>query len=148
MKHCIYSCLCIFLLLPATGFTAANEEDTYWQCSTHDKVSKEWVARNTYQKVAINIAFEACKKESEFPGSCKASKSDCEGFYMGMSTKPLWRCTALDQTAVPWNSNYYTQRDDAALAAKAYCRENSTVPDTCYINMVTCRNFNEGVFPQ
>lgn len=146
MKHYIYCCLFIFMLLPVSGFTAPiNEEGSYWQCITHDKANKEWTARNTYQKVAINIAFAACKKESEFPSSCKAAKSGCEGFYMGMSTKPLWRCTALDQTAEPWNSNYYPQREDAALAAKAYCRENSTVPDTCYINMVTCRNFNEGV---
>ncbi|WP_298625970.1 hypothetical protein [uncultured Legionella sp.] len=147
MKPIIFYCL--FIVLPVTGFTAsANEEGSYWQCITRDKTDREWTARNSYQKVAINIAFDACKKESEFPASCKAAKSDCEGFYRGMSTKPLWRCTALDQTAEPWFSNFYSQRDDAALAARAYCRENSTVPDTCYINMVTCRNFNEGVLLQ
>lgn len=138
-------CLLVLLCLPCSGFSASeNENSTYWQCITQDKANKQWTARNSYQKVALNIAFSMCKKESEFPTSCKASKSNCEGFYMGMSTKPLWRCTAMDQTAAPWNSNFYSQRDDAALAAKAYCRENSSVPDTCYINMVTCKNFNEG----
>ncbi len=59
-----------------------------------------------------------------------------------MSTTPMWICTALDFTAEPWQSNLYPHRDDAALAAKDYCKQNSNVPDTCYINMVTCRNLN------
>ena len=139
-------CLLVLICLPGLGISApVNENSSYWQCITQDKTNKQWTARNGYQKVALNIAFAMCKKESEFPASCKASKSNCEGFYMGMSTKPLWRCTAVDHTAAPWNSNFYSQRDDAALAAEAYCKENSSVPDTCYINMVTCRNFNEGL---
>lgn len=52
----------------------------------------------------------------------------------------MWRCTAIDITAQPWESNFYSNRDDAALAAQAYCKENSTLPATCYINMVTCAN--------
>jgi hypothetical protein len=56
----------------------------------------------------------------------------------------MWQCTALDQTGEPWQSNFYSQRLDAALGAKAFCKEKSSVPDTCYINLVTCINKNEG----
>lgn len=116
----------------------------YWQCTTKDRTSKQWTITNAYQKIALNLSYEACKKESHSPESCTTSLNDCEGFQLGMSTSPYWRCTALDRTAGVWQSNYYRVREDAALAAEAYCKNNSTVPDTCYINMVTCKNINEG----
>lgn len=139
-----------YLLLLAfgytTGFTAPGlERGSYWQCTVEDSANKQWSAKSMYQKAALNNAFASCKKESQKPLSCKSSISNCEGFNQGMSLRPMWRCTALDQTAKPWQSNFYPQRDDAALAAKAFCRNKSSVPESCYINLVTCVSFIEGV---
>ncbi|CAM3015051.1 hypothetical protein [Legionella worsleiensis] len=145
MNYCV-RCFLVLLWVSYSGISiSANADSSYWQCITQDKTNKQWTVKNTYQKVALNQAFALCKKESEFPTSCKTSQSSCEGFYMGMSTKPLWRCSAIDQTATAWNSNFYSEQDDAALAAKAYCKEYSSVPDTCFINFVTCKNYNEGL---
>ncbi len=110
----------------------------YWQCTTFDASNKQWQAQSPYKKIALNVAFASCKKESTAPLSCKAPQTRCEQLIAGISIKPMWVCTALDRTAVPWRSDLYSQRDDAALAAKAYCREKSIVPETCYINLVTC----------
>lgn len=125
------------------GFTAPMlNKNSYWQCITQDSGNKLWYAKNAYQKAALNIAFAACKKESKTPSTCRASVADCDGYNQGRSTKPMWQCTALDKTAEPWQSNFYSQPDDAALGAKAFCKQKSTVPDTCYINLVTCMNYN------
>lgn len=113
-----------------------------WRCTAHDAANKEWIINSGYEITAINRAFDACKKESTLPSSCKTSKESCEVFVNGVSTRPMWRCIALDQTAKEWSSNVYSQRDDAALAAKAYCRQSSSVPDTCYINLIACKNLN------
>lgn len=139
MNHGIKFLLLMFI--PLTSL--AMDSSSYWRCTTHDSANKEWHAGNIYQKMAMNLAFEACKKESQLPASCKTSIQDCEGFNQGMSTRPRWRCTALDAHALPWQSNFYSQRLDAALAAKAYCKNNSSIPETCYINLVTCSNLTE-----
>lgn len=145
MKHLCYS-LTGLIFLVTTGHAApVLTKNSYWQCITEDKTNKQWTARNAYQKMALNIAYEACKKESPYPLSCKTSQASCDPIVRGRSIKPMWLCTALDSSALPWSSNLYTQRDDAALAAKAYCRENSNIPETCYVNMITCRNVNAGV---
>lgn len=130
--------------IPSRLYCPNDEKGSYWKCVTYDKANKAWTAQSSYRKVAINVAFAACKKESQLPATCKTSISNCEGFINGVSTRPMWRCTAIDITAQPWESNFYSNRDDAALAAQAYCKENSTLPATCYINMVTCANKNEG----
>lgn len=133
-------------LISTSGFAVdLSGKSSYWQCITHDNSNKEWIARSDYQKVALNIAFESCKKESSTPETCRASDDNCEGFYQGMSTRPMWKCKALDQLALSWESNFYAQRDDAALGAKAYCKQKSEVPDTCYINMLSCIIYNHGV---
>lgn len=118
------------------------DNGSYWQCTTKDSIKKIWTAKNTFQKAALNQAFASCKKESTVPSTCKTSESSCEGFNMGTSSsnKPMWRCTALDEAAEAYRSTVYSQRDDAALGAKAFCRNKSSVPDTCYINLVTCVN--------
>ena len=135
----------LLFLLPTTGITAPlPETGSFWQCTIQDKAHKTWSAKSPYQKVAIILAFENCKKESADPKSCATSATNCEGFYLGMSTNPMWQCTALDLTAAFWTSNFYTNREDAALAAKDFCKQKSTVPESCYINLVTCRNMNEG----
>ncbi len=146
MNHHFKYYLLLLVFSCGTGVTAPlSDRGNYWICTTKDNANQQWSAKSTYQKAALNLAFATCKKESKTPSTCKASISDCEGFNQGMSTKPMWQCTALDHTAEPWKSNFYSQRDDAALGAKAFCREKSTVPDTCYINMVTCASFKEGV---
>ena len=117
---------------------------SYWQCTTNDANNKLWIAKSIYQKAALNIAFANCKKQSTSPSSCKASVNDCEGFNQNMSIRPMWQCTALDESAESWRSNFYAQRDDAALGAKEFCKNKSTVPATCYINMVTCVNYRAG----
>lgn len=132
-----------FLLLcqPILANTS-NVSVNYWQCTTMDAESKTWLAEGHYQLTAINHAFAKCKKESAYPTTCKTSKNNCEHFINGQSTKPMWRCVALDSAANIWPSNLYTVRDDAALAGLAYCKDNSNIPASCYMNMITCRNLN------
>ncbi|KGP64403.1 hypothetical protein EP47_11565 [Legionella norrlandica] len=145
MRNCFFYSLPLLICLANTGLSApVISKSSYWKCVTHDKANKQWVANSPYKRVAMNMAFAACKKESEAPASCKTSDSSCEGFINGVSTRPLWRCTAIDLAAQPWESNLYPYRDDAALAAQAFCKEDSTLPETCYVNMVTCINKNEG----
>jgi hypothetical protein len=131
------------IFLPLLGFANPNENKDYWICKSHDNSNREWTIKNNYQKIAINQSFDACKKESKNPRTCKTSDNDCEGYHLGFSTKPYWRCMALDKTANHWKSNYYSNKDDAFLAAKAYCRSESRAPDSCYVNMITCANVNE-----
>ncbi|OGV39212.1 MAG: hypothetical protein A3F46_08585 [Legionellales bacterium RIFCSPHIGHO2_12_FULL_42_9] len=114
----------------------------FWQCTTTDAESKVWTIDGNYQLTAINESFAACKKQSAYPKSCKTSKKNCEHFVNGQSTRPMWRCVALDRAASIWPSNVYAVRDDAALAGLAYCKDNSDIPASCYMNMITCRNLN------
>ena len=114
----------------------------YWQCTAHDAQNKQWTVSNSYQLTAINKAFDACKKASQIPGSCKSSREDCDFFLHGVSTRPMWQCPALDAEAKVWRSNIYIHADDAALAAKAYCHSKSDLPDTCYTYLFMCRNLN------
>lgn len=116
------------------------EGSDFWQCSSSDGEDKQWVVNSDYKRQALNKAFDACKKESRIPETCKTTQAACEAFINGVSTRPLWQCTALDRFAKRWISNAYQHRDDAAIAAKAYCEEQSRAPDSCYINLLTCRN--------
>jgi hypothetical protein len=117
--------------------------DNYWQCTSSDKEHNQWLAKSQFELSATNRAMEACKKQSQYPQSCKAPKESCDAIINGYSTRPMWQCTALDVMAKPWRSSFYVQRDDAALGAKNYCRQKSSLPDTCYINLLTCNNLNE-----
>lgn len=113
-----------------------------WQCIARDTNQKQWIIKSNYQRNAINLALEACKKESTLPTTCQALDDDCDSLINGFSTKPLWRCIALDQTATPWIGKLSSNRDNAALSAKASCKNQSTLPESCYINMLTCKNLN------
>ena len=119
------------------------DPNNYWECRARDSADTEWVAKGSYERVATNDAFDACKKQSPSPTTCKSSKENCEVFINGMTTRPMWRCTSLDQLSKVWRSNIYSRRDDAALGAKAYCHQHSAMPDTCYINLMMCKNINE-----
>lgn len=138
--HC--QCLTFLLfMLPTTGM--ANAQQDYWQCSSMDDHDKIWTSRHSFQKVALQRAWQACKQESQHPSSCQIDHYQCDAFLNGENTSPMWQCTALDQMAKPWISGVHRQRDEAALTAKARCLERSGFPDTCYINLLTCVNLNE-----
>jgi hypothetical protein len=124
---------------------AIIEHKSYWQCTASDRENKIWSAKSEYQKVSLNVAYEACKKESNRPLTCKVSKDDCEGFHQRSSIKPVWQCTAFDLIAAAWMSNFHPNRDDAAFAAKGFCKAKSSVPESCYINLVTCMVYINGV---
>lgn len=138
--HALRSALTLTLFMTISPSWA--DETTYWQCSAIDQNSQSWTSKHAYERTATNQALEACKQESPLPSSCSVSHEACERFRHGVSTRPSWQCTALDQEAKPWASNPYPQRDDAAMAAKAYCKERSASPDTCHLNFLTCINLN------
>lgn len=123
--------------------TSWADDSSYWQCASIDSEGKQWVIKQTYQRSAINLALQACKQDSRIPLSCQVSHEACEEFENGVSTRPAWTCTALDDDGKPWISNPYPKKDDAILAAQAYCQEHSTTPDNCYVNELTCKNTNE-----
>lgn len=129
-------------LVSLMSFSNAFASNDFWQCTTRDASDKEWQAVGDHEISALNKSYEACKKDSNAPASCKTSKEECEFMANGTSTRPMWRCTAYDQMAKTWPSNLYRHRDDAAIAAKAFCEDRSGFPDTCYINLMTCKNVN------
>lgn len=137
---------CLIILLGCSSATFSQPvaiDGNFWQCSTKDGSGKEWTAKSVYKKIALNFAYDLCKNNSTEAASCKSKSIICSKFVEGVNIEPFWECTALDREAMPWKSTLYSNRDDAALAAKAYCRQNSSIPETCYINLVTCMNINE-----
>ncbi|MFC3907548.1 hypothetical protein ACFORL_00460 [Legionella dresdenensis] len=138
MSKWIMSFLLAFL---CNGLLATSTDS--WNCTAYDQGSGQWTASSDYERSAINKAMELCKKSSQYPTTCKISKNDCDYLANGQSTRPMWQCKALDQMAKIWPSSYYTQRDDAAIAARSFCEEKSAFPDTCYVNLITCKNVNQ-----
>lgn len=141
MTHYINSFLGL-LLLTNLAF-AANNNSSYWQCTTRDEHNWVWTAKSNFKKTSTNLAYAACKKHSQSPKTCNTTADNCDYINKGLSTRPLWRCTAVDLTAMSWKSAYYRQRLDAAMGAQQFCHHKSSVPSTCYVNTVTCSNLNE-----
>ena len=138
----------MILLFASTTLWSADlaepsRNNSYWQCSAVDSDNKHWVAKSQYERTATHKAWDACKKESRVPLSCNMSQANCTAIIQGVSTRAMWQCTALDKTAKPWRGRFYTNPDDAALGAKAFCKKHSSMPDTCYIRLITCKNRNE-----
>lgn len=132
------------ILLVSNASQAITYVDlNYWKCVAYDATNKEYGGHSDYQLTSLNRALDACKKQSTVPQTCKTAKESCEMVVNGITTKPTWRCVALDYTATPWPSNLYDKPTDAALAAKAYCQAHSVVPETCYMYTFTCRNLNQ-----
>jgi hypothetical protein len=125
------------ILANASGNDTPN---TIWECRANDSLYVSWIGNGNYQKMAAGKAFESCKKQSQLPHSCAIVADSCEVYVHGKTTHALWRCTALDQLSKTWRSSIFSHRDDAALAAKDYCYQESDMPDTCYINLLMCRN--------
>jgi hypothetical protein len=147
----INQCISFFIsLLLMCIITIANANTNSWQCTSLDADNQFWVAKHNYQKSAINRALGMCKKQSKVPGTCKISPEMCEGSQitgkfkspLDISSKAMWQCTALDHNADIWKSNFYANRDHAALGSLIFCRSKSKVPYTCYINLLTCNNIN------
>jgi hypothetical protein len=130
------------LLSTQVALAGIDSQSGDWECSAYDVQYREWTIQSPYQRIAINRALDVCKKESPAPSSCKVAKEQCELFVNGKSTRPLWRCIALDDKAKKWVSNTYSKRDDAAIAALDYCKANSSSSQSCYINLLTCRDLN------
>ncbi len=144
MYHCLKILfLCLFIAPQLFAAKVLDEANSYWLCAVYDRTEKNWSARSNYRLTAINKAYEACKKESEQPASCKAAKEHCEAYVGGLPTSPLWQCTALDFYANPYVSIVYKKKYDAALASRAFCEDNSDYPESCYINLIACENLNE-----
>lgn len=120
-------------------------KNTYWECNAFDQDDNLWIAQSSFERGAINKSLDACKKMSKNPQTCKVAKENCFAKVNGISTRPMWQCVALDQMAKHFKSAYYTKRDDAALGAKAFCQEHSGMPDSCYVNLMTCENKNKFV---
>ncbi len=120
-----------------------TDDNSYWKCAAYDSENMLWEAKGQFERAAVNKAFHACKKQSRVPESCKIATEYCDAIVKGVSTRPMWRCTALDQMAKHWVSNFYLHRDDAALAARAFCEQHSGMPQSCYLNLMTCKNINE-----
>ena len=135
--------LVVFIIIKPTWADTNLNNTNYWQCTAYDDGKKQWVIKSLYERVAANKALDACKKQSTAPTSCKMRKEICEYFAHGLSTRPMWQCTALDQTAKPWMGGTYSNQDDAALGAKVYCQQHSILPGTCFINLLTCKNLSE-----
>ncbi|MBA2652233.1 MAG: hypothetical protein H0U73_08205 [Tatlockia sp.] len=108
-------------------------------CLTSDSENRHWLKISTYGLTAMNKSFDACKKESNFPTTCRVVKESCDLYIKEAAQETTWQCTALDFYGNPWRSTGSSKQDVTALAAKAKCRRNSLVPDSCYINLVTCR---------
>ena len=145
----ISTVILLVIFKPLLAYTDIGHVNNYWQCNASDREKKQWIGRGAYSRVASSKAFEACKKESHAPTSCISSEGVCEYYVHGVSTSVYgmnehaqWQCVALDQMAKSWESNINSNRDDAALEAKAFCHEHSSVPDSCYINLLTCKNIN------
>ncbi len=115
---------------------------SYVLCTTSDGQDNQWSAVSTFERAAINKAYDDCKKQSSIPDTCSSSLSACETYVNGVSTRPLWQCTALDHTGHRWKNEPSAHRDDAALGAKAFCQQRNGSPDSCYVNLLTCVNLN------
>lgn len=148
MKKILGAFVIIFSLyaIEASGANiifVSNAPNDYWVCKATDFEQKTWTAGNQYQRRAVLDALDACKKQSRFPNTCEAANEDCDGIISGTINRPVWRCTALDTLAKHWHSNISANEIEAAFSARALCEKESSVPLTCYVNMLTCENLNE-----
>jgi len=128
-----------------------DSENNYWQCHAEDSKQTNWIIKNKYKLVASNKALEECKKESEKPLSCNVNDDECNYFSANddeeksppNNKNELWKCSALDQNSDSWDSIPNRSQDEAAINAKINCQKESKNPDSCYINLLTCKNIND-----
>lgn len=140
----LISCLCLGLLiaLPSYADTVMRGHNSYWLCKAYDESNKQFMAQNSYQKVALNKAYDKCKSASKSPGTCRTATEYCESYVKGRAQQAFWQCTALDFLAQAWVSDGYNTLDEAAIGARKFCEQQSGLPDACYVNLLTCENKN------
>lgn len=122
-----------------------HAKEAYWQCIAEDTTKKQWVGFAGFKKTAYQKALDSCKKYSILPQSCTQAETPCLAPFeaskqvkIGGIPSGFWICTALDRNGDTWGGSH-ADRIKASLAARAYCRDKSSIPHTCYINTVTCR---------
>lgn len=126
---------------PAAANTLRGQ-NSHWQCASHDISGKQWLAESSFQRAAINKAWQSCKKNSHDPGSCETAKAYCEMVYLGRVIRSKWVCSSMDQMGHRWRSDTHNTRNDAVTGARMMCREQSTFPGSCYVRLMTCKNLN------
>jgi hypothetical protein len=143
--------LLLLITLPLLHPAFADDEPGYWRCMAIDSSKKHWMAKSNYAITAHAKAMEACKQESKAPFSCEADKEACD--FIGAHSEenddndeqshqhapPGWRCTAIDDNAKSWTSQPSPHQDEAYLNAKLRCQQESKLPDTCSVNVLTCQ---------
>ncbi|MBA2648960.1 MAG: hypothetical protein H0U75_05030 [Legionella sp.] len=125
----------ILLIISHTAFSQSSS----WKCTIYDVDRKVWSSSSGHHTLAIHSVFDSCLKESRLPQSCQKKTITCEGYDQIQKDGQGWVCTAFDRLAKAWPSRSSSNVDAAALRAKQACRSKSRVPETCYINFVTCR---------
>ncbi len=133
---------CIFLLSWLITPSHAAPSLT-WTCQAVDQYHQKCKASAAYEKAAKMNALAECKAHSQNPKGCVVSSQACEATVHGFHRQPLWRCTALDRQAKAVFGVVSKQRNAAALSAKEQCESQSNEPDSCYVNLLTCKNLNE-----
>lgn len=140
-KHLITTAL-ILISITGLNFASSNE----WHCLIIDSDNKPYEASSDYKQTALNRAFEACKKNSQDPATCKLAQSRCVGGNQvngSPDIQQVWRCSALDNQAVLWKAESSAGPDRALLRAKARCMRESPVPLTCYAYHMFCKNITK-----
>jgi hypothetical protein len=130
----------IFMTIQTTVYALPN--NLTWRCNILDENNIQWSNESVFKRKAINTIYDSCKNNSRAPTSCNKNNVQCGSFLNGISTIPIWQCTALDSNAQAWQGDIAPQKDEAALNAKGKCTRQSAIPDTCYIHMLTCKNRN------
>lgn len=126
------------LLLLASSCWSMNA--SLWYCTAQDNDHHQWEIQHPYRIAAMNRALEQCKKGSPIPKTCRIITKNCIAAGNEMVANRHWQCTAFDKAAMAWTSSFYPNRDDAALHANDTCKSNSSVPESCYINLVSCKD--------
>lgn len=127
--------LLMLIITPSWG-----EEPVVWHCTATDQQQRFWTIDTPYEKVSQMKVLDRCRKESAVPTSCQVSHTTCDMTLHGVTQRPLWQCTAIDRKAHAWKSTVFSQQYEAVAAAKADCHNQSTVPLSCYVNLMTCVN--------
>lgn len=129
-----------FLFL--TLFCAQSLYASTWLCSAYDSKKIRWQAQYEHRMEAARQATLACRRDSSEPASCTQGMQDCQKTDKDTNA-PAWVCIAVDANAQSWHSNPYPNPADAAIAATDYCKSKSAVPDTCFVNTISCQDYRK-----
>lgn len=133
----------LFFFLFLCFFMHNLQANVFFECQLSDDKNVLWKSTSVFEKKSLNTVLDHCKRESINPDSCLRKNIICQEFSNGINLRPLWECTALDANAKEWPGKADTTKDDAIFSAKAKCKSNSAVPETCYAYEVGCLNKQE-----